>query len=330
MKTIACLSLENCMKSSISGPYDILSLASLQWAARFSGKGANLFRLTIVTGDGGPVTCFNGMKITPHMGTDDCHDPDIIFIPVVFGDLEPIVSNRSLVSWVRSRNQQGTIICAVCAGVFLAAQTGLLGGRMATTHWNLSEEFQERYPDVILKKERMIVDEGDIITAGGVTAFIDLSLYMAGRFGSLELSSALSRMLLIDPARRLQTPYFEYRFNTSHQDESILKAQHWMKENMASPLTVSMLAHKAGLGERTFARRFKKATGDSPLEYLQYLRIGKARTLLEATDEPVEAITYRTGYEDASSFRRLFKRATGLSPTAYRKKFGLNGKTYEN
>jgi len=326
MKTIAFLALENCMESSISGPYDILSLASSQWATRFSGKGAGLFRLTIVTGDGRPVTCFNGMKVIPHMGTDDCRNPDIIFIPVVFGDLTTIISNRSLVSWIRRRNQQGTIICAVCAGVFLAAQTGLLDGRMATTHWNLSRAFKKRYPEVILKKERMIVDEGDIITAGGVTAFIDLSLYMAGRFGSLELSSALSRMLLIDPARRLQTPYFEYRFNTSHQDESILKAQHWMKENMASPLTVSMLAGKAGLGERTFARRFKKATGDSPLEYLQYLRIGKARTLLENTDEPVEIITYETGYEDASSFRRLFKRATGLSPTAYRKKFGLNGR----
>jgi len=326
MKTIAFLALENCMESSISGPYDILSLASSQWAARFSGKGAGLFRLTIVTGDGLPVTCFNGMKITPHTGTDDCHDPDIIFIPVVFGDLEPIVSNGSLVSWVRRLNEQGTIICAVCAGVFLAAQTGLLDGRKATTHWNLAEEFQRRYPDVILKKERMIVDEGDIITAGGVTAFIDLSLYMAGRFGSLKLSSALSRMLLIDPARRLQSPYFEYRFNTSHQDKSILNAQNWMKENITSPLTVSMLARKVGLGERTFARRFRKATGDSPLEYLQYLRIGKARTLLETTGEPVETITYETGYEDASSFRRLFKRATGLSPTAYRKKFGLNGR----
>jgi transcriptional regulator GlxA family with amidase domain len=246
--------------------------------------------------------------------------------PWFLGILSRFVSDRSLVSWVRRLNRKGTIICAVCAGVFLAAQTGLLDGRMATTHWNLSDEFQERYPDVILKKERMIVDEGDIITAGGVTAFIDLSLYMAGRFGSLELSSALSRMLLIDPARRLQTPYSEYRFNTSHQDESILKAQHWMAENMAFPLTVSMLAGKACLGERTFARRFKKATGDTPLEYLQYLRIGKARTLLETTDEPVETITYETGYEDANSFRRLFKRSTGLSPTAYRKKFGLNGR----
>jgi transcriptional regulator GlxA family with amidase domain len=323
MKTIAFLALETCMESSISGPYDILSLASSQWAERFSDTGDGLFKLSIVSPDGLPVTCFNGMRITPHMGVADCRNPDIIFIPVTFGDREAMVSNRSLVSWLRTRNERGTILCAVCAGVFLVAQTRLLDGRTATTHWNLSEEFAGRYPDVILKKERMIVDEGDIITAGGVTAFIDLALYMAGRFGSPELSSVLSRMLLIDPARRLQTPYAEYRFNTSHRDRSILKAQDWMEENMTAPLSVPLLADRAGLGERTFARRFKKATGDTPLEYLQYLRIRKARSLLETTDEPVEVITSRTGYEDASSFRRLFKKATGLSPTAYRKKFGL-------
>ena len=325
MKSIAFLALGNCMKSSISGPYDILSLASRQWAEHFSVKEEDLFRLSIVTGDGKPVTCFNGMTITPHMGTGDCEDPDIIFIPVVLGGLEAVVSDQALVSWIRRCNRRGTVICAVCAGVFLVAQAALLDGRTATTHWNLAEEFTIRYPAVTLKKERMIVDEGDVITAGGVMAFIDLSLYMAGRFGSHELSSALSKMLLIDPARRLQTPYFQLRFNTSHQDENILKAQKWMDKNLASPLSVPLLAGKAGLEERTFARRFKKATGDTPLEYLQHLRIGKARTLLETTNEPVETITFRTGYEDVSSFRRLFKRVTGLSPAAYRKKFGLAG-----
>ncbi len=325
MKRIALLALEKCMQSSISSPYDILSLASRQWAEHFSDKGEELFQLSIVTGDGRPVSCFNGITITPQMGTGDCRDPDIIFIPVVIGGLEAVVSNQTLVSWIRRCNRRGTIVCAVCAGVFLAAQTGLLDGRTATTHWNLADEFIVRYPEVVLKKERMIVDEGDIITAGGVTAFIDLSLYMIGRFGSPELSSSLSKMLLIDPARRLQTPYFDYRFNTSHQDESILKAQAWMEKNLTSPLTVSLLAGKAGLEERTFARRFKKATGDTPLGYLQYLRIGKARTLLETTDEPVETVTFKTGYEDVSSFRRLFKRTTGLSPSAYRKKFGLTG-----
>ncbi len=323
MKSIAFLAIEKCMDSSISGPYDILSLASRQWTEQFSGRREELFQLSIVTGDGKPVSCFNGMTLTPHLAASDCHSPDIIFIPVVIGGIEKMVSNQTLVSWIRRCQGRGTIICAVCAGVFLAAQTGLLDGRMATTHWNLAAEFIDRYPEVILKKERMIVDEGDIITAGGVTAFIDLSLYMIGRFGSSELSSSLSRMLLIDPARRLQTPYFEYHFNTSHQDENILKAQDWMEKNLTSSITVPLLADKAGLEERTFARRFKKATGDTPLGYLQYLRIVKARILLETTDEPVETITCKTGYEDASSFRRLFKRTTGLSPTAYRKKFGL-------
>lgn len=139
MKRIALLALEQCMQSSISGPYDILSLASRQWTEHFSDKAEPLFRLSIVTGDGQPVSCFNGITITPHLGTGECHDPDIIFIPVVIGGLETVVSNQALVSWIRRCNRRGTIVCAVCAGVFLAAQTGLLDGRRATTHWNLRD-----------------------------------------------------------------------------------------------------------------------------------------------------------------------------------------------
>ncbi len=323
MIEIAIMALENCMKSSVNGPFDILSVASLEWKQLHPHEKNDLFGLRIITDDGFPVTCFNDTLIKPHMGKDDCEKLDIIYIPVVYGDLSSILSNKGLVSWLHDQNERGIIICAVCAGVFLAAETGLLDGKKATTHWNLAEDFKKRYPDVILKKEKMIVDEGDFITAGGVTAYMDLSLYIAGRFGSSQLASLLSKALLIDPARRSQTPYTAFDFNTAHGNENILKIQHWMKKNSSESISVTMLADIAGLGQRTFARRFKKATGDTPLEYLQHLRLGKARTLLETTDEPVDAITYLTGYEDVSSFRRLFKKATGLSPTAYRKKFSL-------
>ena len=323
MIKIAILALENCMKSSVTGPFDILSVASLEWKRLFSDETTDLFNLMIITDDGLPVTCFNGMKIKPHLRKDDCDNLDIIFIPVVYGDLEPILSNRGLISWLYDQNKKGISICAVCAGVFPAAETGLLDRRKATTHWHLADDFQKRYPDVILKKEKMIVDEGDFITAGGVTAYMDLSLYLTGRFGSSELASSVSKALLIDPSRRSQTPYTAFDFNTAHGDENILKVQHWMEKSITDSISVSSLADKAGLGQRTFARRFKKATGDTPLEYLQYLRIGKARTLLETTSESVDTITYATGYEDVSSFRRLFRKITGLSPSAYRKKFSL-------
>lgn len=323
MIKIAVLALDNCMQSSVVGPIDVLTVATIEWKQSLLNDTEDLFNLVVITDDGLPVTCFNGMKIEPDLKKDDCENIDIIFIPVVYGNLESMLSNRGLLDWIHDQNKKGVTICAVCAGVFLVAETGLLKKRKATTHWHLADDFQKRYPDIILKKEKMIVDEGDIITAGGVTAYMDLSLYLASRFGSSELASLLSKTLLIDSSRRSQTPYTAFDFNTTHRDENILRAQHWMKKNITDSISVSILADKAGLGLRTFARRFKKATGDTPLEYLQHLRVGKARTLLETTNESIDIITYATGYEDVSSFRRLFKKTTGLLPTAYRKKFSL-------
>lgn len=322
MIKIGILALENCMQSSVTGAFDILSVASREWQ-RLSDHPAPLFDPMIIAQDNHPVTCFNGIKLQPHKEKEACENLAILMIPVIFGDLDPLLSDRQLMAWLRDQHQRGVCICAVCAGVFLAAETGLLAHKTATTHWNLADDFQHRYPDVNLKPEKMLVDEGDFITAGGVTAYMDLCLYLAGRFGSPELASSVSKTLLIDPLRKSQTPYSTFSINTTHGDETILEIQHWMDKNSAAPMAVSQLADKACLGQRTFARRFKKATGDTPLEYLQYLRMGKARTLLETTGNSIDSITHATGYEDVSSFRRLFKKITGLSPTAYRKKFSL-------
>jgi transcriptional regulator GlxA family with amidase domain len=323
MKNIAILAFEDCFQSSVTGPLDILTVASLEWKRLVLDDSINFFNLKILTDDGLPVTCSNGMKIEPHMRKDECDNLDIIIIPVIYGDLECTLTNRKLIGWLYDQNKNGAIICAVCAGVFLVAETGLLDRKKATTHWQLADNFQKRYPHVLLKKEKMIVDEGDVITAGGVTSYMDLSIYLAGRFGSFELASSVSKLLLIDPSRNLQTPYTIFNFNSAHGDENILKTQQWMEDNITTFMTVSDLAKKANLGERTFARRFKKATGDTPLEYLQHLRIGQARTFLETTEESIDTITYATGYEDVSSFRRLFKKITGISPSSYRKRFSL-------
>lgn len=323
MKRIAILALENCLQSSVTGFFDILSVASRQYSLTDPKNPVPLFDLAIVSDDGEPITCFNGLILSPHMGRSLCKSLDIIMIPVIYGDLTPILANTELINWLREQHSQGVCISAVCAGVFPMAQTGLLSGRTATTHWLLAQDFQKQYPEVRLKPEKMLVDEGSLITAGGVTAYMDLALYLTARFGSPDLASSVSKNLLIDPARTWQTPYARMNFNMAHGDETILFLQNWMDENLSDSITVSDLASQASLGQRTLARRFKKATGDTPLEYLQHLRIGKARTLLETTNTPIEQITWDIGYEDVSSFRRLFKRITHLSPTAYRKRFGL-------
>ena len=322
MYTVALLAVQNCMYSSITGPFDFFSVASSE-AQRMSGVVTTepLFKPVVVAPANREITDFNGMPVPAGAFFERNTIYDIVFIPVIFGDLETLLADSETIDWLTRQGQEGACLCSVCAGAFLLARTGLLKGRKATTHWNLADSFAKLFPDIILKREKMLIDEGDCITAGGGSAYLDLSLYLTARFGTPELAASLSRILLIDPARRLQSPYQTCYFNKHHGDMEILAIQEWLEDNFAQPVTLHILASRVALGERTFMRRFKKATGDTPLEYLQHLRVEAARKLLETTSETIDGITLQSGYEDISSFRKLFKSHTGLSPSVYRKKF---------
>lgn len=321
MYTVALLAVQNCMYSSITGPFDCLSVASLLWRSMAGDIGESLFRPTMVAPDNRVITAFNGTIVQAEKKLSEDVVYDIVVIPVVFGDLEPLLADDETISWLARQGEQGACLCSVCAGAFLLARTGRLNGRKATTHWNLADDFAARFPDILLNRDKMLIDEGDCITAGGVSAYLDLSLYLAARFGSPELAAALAKMMLIDPARRLQTPYQTGSFSKAHGDREILAAQEWLDGKFPGAVAIGELAARAGLGERTFMRRFKKATGDTPHHYIQQLRIAAARKLLETTAETIDGITRQTGYEDVGSFRKLFRKHTGLSPAAYRKKF---------
>lgn len=321
MYKIALLAVQNCMYSSLTGPFDVFSVASDQARKMANGGQVPLFSPTIVGPGGREIFAFNGMAIPLGATFNTGIVYDIVLVPVIFGDLEVLLTDRGTMDWLAFQGRMGACLCSACAGSFLLAETGRLDGRAATTHWNLADSFARRFPKVIVKREKMLVDVGDCITAGGVTAYLDLSLHLTARFGSPELAARLAKILLIDPARRLQTPYQSSLFDKNHGDEPVLMIQEWLEEDPGRPISIGDLAGRARLGERTFMRRFKKATGDSPLEYLQRLRIELARKLLETTPASVEEITVKAGYVDSSSFRNLFKRYTGISPSAYRKKF---------
>jgi transcriptional regulator GlxA family with amidase domain len=318
---VALLAVQNCMYSSLTGPFDIFSVASDQAEKLgIAGQGP-LFRPVIVGPPGLKILAFNGMAVPVEATFASPVVYDLVLAPVILGDLQAVLADRETIDWLTRQGRLGACLCSSCAGSFLIAETGRLNGKTATTHWNLADGFAHRYPQITLKREKMLVDVGDCITAGGVSAYLDLALYLTARFGSPELAALLSKILLIDPARRLQSPYQTSVFSKTHGDHAVLLVQEWLEEDPGKPCGIADLAARAGLGERTFMRRFKKATGDSPLEYLQRLRIEVARKLLETTAGSVEEITTRTGYADISSFRKLFKRYTGLSPSAYRKRF---------
>jgi transcriptional regulator GlxA family with amidase domain len=322
MITIGILALPNCMASSVIGPVDFFSVANAS-PTMVSGDNHPLIDCKLISADGQDVRSFNGRIISPDMGIDQGCRLDIVLVPVIFGDLEPLISDIRIRDWLRWQSSQGACLSSVCAGSFLLAATGLLDGRQATTHWRLATDFRLRFPNIVLKIEKMLIDEGNFITAGGVTAYMDLCLYLLARFGSPELSTSLAKTLLIDPVRRSQAPYQAYSYCKEHGDTEILRVQQWLESHITEKTTVLNMATLARLGERTLARRFKRATGDSLMEYQHHLRIDTARKLLETTAETIDCIMQKCGYEDPSSFRRLFKKITSHSPSSYRKKFSL-------
>ncbi|MDQ0395413.1 GlxA family transcriptional regulator [Labrys monachus] len=228
--------------------------------------------------------------------------------------------------WLSERHVDGATLCSVCAGAFLLAETGLLAGRAVTTHWSFAETLSRRFPDIRVEVERMIIDEGDIITAGGIMAWTDLGLCLVDRLLGPAVMLETARFLLVDPPGREQRYYSSFSPPLGHGDEAILKVQRWLQslaedDDGMRGVTLAAMAETAGLEERTFLRRFTKATGLKPTEYYQQLRVGKARAMLELTARNVDQVAWAVGYEDPAAFRKVFQRVTGLSPRDYRRRF---------
>ncbi len=226
--------------------------------------------------------------------------------------------------WLKELHSTGVILSSVCAGAFLLGETGLLSKRKATTHWGYVAQFENRFPDVELDVDRIIIEDGDIVTAGGAMAWTDLGLRMIDRFLGSQVMNETARALLIDPSRREQCYYSAFSPILTHGDAAILKVQHWLQKTEAQDIDLSTLANCAQLEERTFLRRFHKATGMTSTEYGQKLRIGAAKDFLQFSSSPVEQIAWKVGYSDASAFRKIFKRIVGLTPSEYRRRFNTN------
>jgi transcriptional regulator GlxA family with amidase domain len=321
MKKISIIALHNTIATTVFGPMDVFFQAGQLWNFINGLPLTPFFKVEIVSADGRPVKCLNNVRIEPHQSIDTAETADLIIVPSVTDITRTIEHGRSILDWLKRQYANGAHIASVCTGAFLLAETGLLDGKTATTHWGFVHLFRQMYPKVNLKPERLITDEGTLFCAGALSSGIDLAIYLVEKYCSHETAVQCSKALIHDMGRSSQAPYSVFQFQKNHSDQTIKSTQLFIEQHHTCEIDLDALAKDHGMSRRTFERRFKKGTGDTPLAYLQRTRVEAAKRLLENSNANFDEICYQLGYENSCHFRDIFKRHTGLLPMAYQRHF---------
>ncbi len=331
MIKITFILYDQCALSGILSIKDAFLMANL-WHFKIESKNRNmesrtdckepLFITETASLDGKPVNDNNDISIIPDKSINSVQDTDLILIPAfIFSNEVKKESFSGILEWIIESYHKGVSVVAFCTGTFILAMTGLLDGKQATTNWQFIRRFKRNFPNVNLTPEKILTVDSNLICSGAVTSIYHIALYIIEKYGSKQLASICSKSFLIDSGRDSQLPYTTVDFNKNHGDKAIIMAQHLMESRYQENFTMDDLAKQVGLSPRHFNRRFKKATGETPISYIQQIRIEEAKRRLETTNDNINEITWKTGYEDISTFRRLFKKHTSLSPKEYRQKF---------
>ncbi|MBW4709065.1 helix-turn-helix domain-containing protein [Roseobacter sp. YSTF-M11] len=305
---------------------DALASAGRDWEMLHGAQPKpQVFDAVMLSVDGQAYNDINGRRVTPDGGLTDCTRPDVVIVPDLH--LDPWAAEpkefAELVPWIVEAYENGALVTSVCSGAILLAAAGLLNGLDATSHWAFCDVISQRFPEVRMRRERILVPAGEghrIVTAGGASSWGDLVLYLVGRLASHEEARRLAKVYLLQPHSEGQLHYASLVAGAQHEDGLIAEAQIWAADHYAVPTPVAAMAARFGLRERSLLRRFRKATGQTPVEYIQTLRIEEAKQMLEATDMPIEDIAAEVGYTETSSFRNAFRRYVGMPASTYRKK----------
>jgi transcriptional regulator GlxA family with amidase domain len=324
MIDVTVLFLDETFSSTAVGPMEVFRHAGSLWNILAGKLQAPQFHVTTASADGKAVNCDGPIQIKPAAAINDIRKTDLIFIPTTGLSIDDVVErNAPVVPWLKRWRKRGAEIASVCSGVGLVAETGMLDGKRATTHWGLAERFREKYPRVHWMPELMVTEDHGFYCGGGVHAALDLSLYLVEKFCGHEIAMQSAKAMLIETPRAWQAGFAVVPLKTEHSDNAISSAQDWLHENFHRVFPLDAPARRVGMSLRNFVRRFKQATGDSPLIYLQKLRIAAAKRLLESDHRTMQEVSDAVGYQDVAFFRSLFQRHTGVSPSAYREKFGV-------
>lgn len=278
----------------------------------------------LVAGRRGPYASSTGLQVTPEGGLDG-PSADVVVVCDIHVTAGDVIEGRwpEEIAWVQRHADLGALVCSTCSGSVLLAEAGLLNGADAASHWTMADLFRDRYPSVRFRPERILCDSGrggQLITTGGASSWQDLALYLIGRFCGAEEAARIARLFLLGDRGFGQLPFASMARPRQHSDAIIGKMQEWIAGHYDMPAPVAAMASRSGLPERSFKRRFTAATGYSPVEYVQALRIEEAKQLLETVDLGIEEISAAVGYEDPTFFRRLFKRRAGVTPAQYRQR----------
>ena len=274
-------------------------------------------------------------EVTLHKGSftvhtdlliDEVKKTDLIFVPALIGDLNHgLEINKDFIPWIIKQYRQGSEVASLCIGAFLLASTGLLNGKKCSTHWKYANQFRNMFPEVELVDDRIITEEQRLYSSGGANSYWNLLLYLLEKYTDREIAIIASKVFAVEIDRKSQSPFIMFTGQKGHEDEHVKKAQEFIESNVSDRISVEDLALKFAIGKRNFERRFKKATNNTPVEYMQRVKIEAAKKSFETSRKNVNEVMYDVGYSDTKAFRTVFKKITGLSPIDYRNKYGKVG-----
>jgi len=313
---------------TLAGPYDIFSTAAVCSQQMAPKKPAFVTQTSIVGLKKGPLRCYNGLTIECQKSLEEVKKTDLILVPSIeFIDRPFLKKYPELRDWLTDHYKKGAVIASVCAGSFLLAETGLLDGKIATTHWAFADDMQEQFPDIEVHSDKIVTEQDNIICAGGATSWQDLVSHLIEKYSSINTAKFIDQFFLLNSHQVGQQPYKLLSSMTPHEDKVIKESQELIEKSLIEEELLVKVTHASGLPERTFKRRFKVATKQTPIEYIQNVRIDTAKNLLLISSSTVQEIAEQVGLVDGSYFRRLFKRKTGLSAQDFRRSFVSSSKS---
>lgn len=304
---------------SIVGPYNIFSRANDYWIK--SGK-RSLFEIELA-GLSRKVDFYDSL-FTVNAQTDisAISKTDLIIIPSLNHNYrEAVKGNQGVIDWIRKQYKEGAEVASICTGAFLLASSGLLDGKSCSTHWSAADNFRKMFPKVNIQPDTLITDEHGIYTNGGAYSFLNLVIYLVEKYYDRATAIYCSKVFQVEMDRESQSAFIIFKGQKRHEDEIIKKAQAYIEDHVQEKISIGQLVSRFALSRRQFDRRFIEATGNTPFEYLQRVKMEAAKKLLEAGRKTVTEVMYDVGYSDAGAFRKVFKEVTSLTPVGYRNKY---------